>query len=263
MADDNLPTRRRNLLLATGALIAVAASAASLTATPAHAAELKVFASTAIRTAATELGAQFEKATENKLVYTVDAAAVLKTQIDQGATFDLTIITAPLIDALATAGKVDPATRAVVARAGLGVSIRAGAAKPDVSTPDAFKRALLNATSIGYAAQGTSRSGTEAMLAKLGIADALKSKIKLLDKPAPLGVAAGEVELGLGPVSEILPVAGVAVVGPYPPELQAYLVFTGAVSSTSSNADAAKALLKFLTGPTAVPVIKAKGLEPG
>jgi molybdate transport system substrate-binding protein len=245
------------------ALFVMVALALQPIATRAEAAELKVLASTATRTAVAELGAAFEKATENKLVYTVDAAAVLKTQIDQGAAFDVAIITAPLIDALAAAGKVDPATRAIVARAGLGVSIRAGTAKPDVSTPDALKRALLNAASVGYAALGTSRSGTEAMLAKLGIADALKPRIKLLDKPAPLGVAAGEVELGLGPVSEILPVAGVEVAGPYPAELQSYLVFSAAVSSTSGNADAAKALIKFLTGPDAAAVIKAKGMEPG
>jgi molybdate transport system substrate-binding protein len=245
------------------ALFAVVALVLPPMAMRVEAAELKVFASTATRTAVAELGAAFEKASDNKLIYTVDAAAVLKTQIDQGAAFDVAIITAPLIDALAAAGKVDRATRAVVARAGLGVSIRAGAAKPDVSTPDALKRALLNAASVGYAALGTSRSGTEAMLTKLGIADALKPKIKLLDKPAPLGVAAGEVELGLGPVSEILPVAGVEVVGPYPAELQSYLVFSAAVSSTSSHADAAKALIKFLTGPDAAAVIKAKGMEPG
>lgn len=242
---------------------AIAALALPPAATCAQAGELKVFASTATRTAVEQLGAAFEKATENRLAYTVGAAAALKTQIDQGAAFDVVIITAPLIDALAAAGKVDPASRAVVARAGLGVSIRAGVAKPDVSTPEALKRTLLNAASIGYAAQGTSRSGTEAMLARLGIADAVKPKIKLLDKPAPLGIAAGEVELGLGPISEILPVAGVEVAGPYPPELQSYLVFSAAVSSASSNADAAKALIKFLTGPDAAAVVKAKGMEPG
>jgi molybdate transport system substrate-binding protein len=244
-------------------VVAAAALLLPLTAARSLAAELKVFASTATRTAVQELGARFEKATENKLAYTVDAAAVLKAQIDQGAAFDVAIITAPQIDALVAAGKVDPATRAIVARAGLGVSIRAGAAKPDVATPDALKRTLLNAASIGYAALGTSRSGTEAMLAKLGIADALKPKIKLLDKPAPLGVAAGEVELGLGPISEILPVAGVEVAGPYPSELQSYLVFAAAVSSACGHADAAKALIKFLTGPDAAAVVKAKGMEPG
>ncbi len=244
-------------------MAAIAALALLPAATCGRAAELKVFASTATRTAVEQLGAEFEKATENKLAYTVGAAAALKTQIDQGAVFDVVIITAPLIDALAAAGKIDPASRAVVARAGLGVSIRAGVAKPDVSTPQALKRTLLNAASIGYAAQGTSRSATEAMLAKLGIADAIKPKIKLLDKPAPLGIAAGEVELGLGPVSEILPVSGVQVAGPYPPELQSYLVFSAAVSSASGNADAAKALIKFLTGPDAAAVVKAKGMEPG
>jgi molybdate transport system substrate-binding protein len=150
-----------------------------------------------------------------------------------------------------------------VARAGLGVAVRAGAPRPDVSTAAALKRTLVNAKSIGYNGVGASRAGTEAMLAKLGIADEVKSKVKLLDVSAPIAVAKGDVEIGLGPVSEVLPVAGAQLAGPYPADVQSYLVFTAGVSSGSKNADAAKALIKFLAGPAAAPVLKAKGMEPG
>jgi molybdate transport system substrate-binding protein len=237
--------------------------ALALVAAQAQAADVKVLASTAVKAVVEELGPQFETASENKLVASFGPAAMLKTQIDQGAAFDVAILTAPLTDALAASGKLDPASRAVVARAGLGVAVRAGAAKPDVSTPDALKRMLLDATSIGFNGVGASRAGIEAMMAKLGIADALKAKIRLLDKSAPLAVATGEVEVGLGPVSEILPVAGVQLAGAFPAELQSYLVFAAGVASASKQSDPAKALIKALTAPAAAAVLKAKGMQPG
>lgn len=242
---------------------AIAAFVLPLVAVQAQAAELKVFASTALKAVLEELGPQFEQATGNKLVFTFDPAAKLKARIDAGADFDVAVLTPPLNDALAAAGKVDPASRTTVARAGMGVAIRAGAAKPDVSTPDALKHTLLTATSIGYNGVGASRAGIEAMFGKLGIADAVKPKVKLLDVSAPIAVAKGDVELGLGPISEVLPVAGAEVAGPFPADVQSYLVLTAAVSSASKNADASKALIKFLAGPAAVPVLKAKGMEPG
>ena len=112
---------------------------------------------------------------------------MLKTQIEQGADFDVAILTSAGIDDLAKQGKIDPATRASIARAGLGVSVPAGAAKPDVSTADALKRTLLTAESIRFNGQGASRGGIEAMIAKLGIADELKSKIVLLNMSARKG----------------------------------------------------------------------------
>lgn len=244
-------------------LAIIAALALPLITTPAWAAELKVLASTAVKAAIEELAPQYEKGTENKVAATFGPAAELKTQIDQGAAFDVAILTVPLIDALATAGKIDPASRAVVARAGLGVSIRAGTAKPDVSTPDALKRTLLNAKSIGYNKVGASRAGIDAMVAKLGIADALKPTVKLLDVSAPLAVAKDEVDVGLGPVSEILPVAGVQLAGSFPAEVQSYLVFSAGASRASANAGAAKLLIKFLAAPAAAPVLRSKGMEPG
>jgi molybdate transport system substrate-binding protein len=228
-----------------------------------QAAELKVLSSTALKTVLQELGPQFEKATESKVSFAFDPAAVLKTQIDQGATFDVAILTVPLTDALVAAGKIDGASRAIVARGGLGVAMRAGAPKPDVSTAEAFKHTLLNAKSIGFNGQGASRAATEAVFVKLGIADELKPKIKLLRTTASEAVIKDEVEVGLGPVSEILASPGAEIVGPFPSDLQWYLVLTAGVSIASKNADAAKALIKFLTAPGAAPVIKAKGMEPG
>jgi molybdate transport system substrate-binding protein len=228
-----------------------------------QAAELKVVSSTALKSVLEALGPQFEKATENKVTFTFDPAAVVKTQIDQGAAFDVAIVTVPLTDALVTAGKIDGATRAIVARAGLGVAMLAGATKPDVSTPDAFKRMLLDAKSIGFNGQGASRAATEAVFAKLGIADAIKPKIKLLTTTASEAVVAGDVEVGLGPISEILAAPKAELVGQFPVDLQWYLVLTASVSSASQNSDAAKALIKFLASPAALPVLKANGMEPG
>jgi molybdate transport system substrate-binding protein len=145
----------------------------------------------------------------------------------------------------------------------LGVSVRAGAAKPDVSTDEGLKRTLLDAKSIGYNGVGASRMGNEAMLRKLGLTGAVQPKIKLLDVSAPVAVAKGEVEIGLGPVSEILPIKGAQLAGPFPTDLQSYLVFSAGVSTGSKNAEAATALIKFLTSPAAAAVLEAKGMQPG
>ena len=110
----------------------------------------------------------------------------------------------------------------------------------------------------GFTGVGVSRAGNEALLAKLGIADQVKPKIKLLNESAPAAVAKGEVEIGLGPMSEVLLVPGVQLAGPFPTGLQSYLVFMACVSSASKNADAARSLIKFLTAPAAAPVFKAK-----
>ena len=234
-----------------------------LLAAGAQAAELKVYASTAVKAVLQELGPQFEKATGDKLVFTFGPAAVMKKQIDEGAAFDVAILTPALTDGLATAGKIDPASRVAIARAGSGVAVPAGSPKPDVSTAEELKRTLLQAKSIGFNGVGASRAGNEALLAKLGIADQVKLKIKLLNESAPVGVAKGEVEIGLGSMSEVLLVPGVQLTGPFPAGLQSYLVFMAGVSSASKNADAATSLIKFLTASAAAPVFKAKGMEPG
>lgn len=229
----------------------------------AQASELKISASTAVKSVLEQLGPQFETTSGNKLVFSFGPAATLKEKIDQGSAFDVAVLTAPLMNALVKAGKVDAATRAIIARAGLGVSVRAGTAKPDVNMDEGLRRTLLNAKSIGYNGVGASRAGIEAMLRKLGIADAVQSKIKLLGVSAPVAVAKGEVEIGLGPVSEILPIEGAQLAGPFPADLQSYLVFSAGLSTESKNAEAATALIKFLASPAATPVLKEKGMQPG
>ena len=246
-----------------GRSIAAFAGVLAFTAATAQGADLKVFSSTALRAVLDQLGPQYEKATGNKLVFTIGPAAVMKAQIDQGAEFDVAIVTPPLLEALATSGKVDASTRAVLAKSALSVSVRAGAPKPDVTTADALKHTLLHASSIGFNGQGASRAGIEAMFAKLGLADDLKPKIKLVKTSAPEALVHGEIELALSPMSEALAVSGAQLAGPVPADYQSYLVLSGAVSAASKNADAARTLIKFLTAPSAAPVLKSKGMEPG
>ena len=237
--------------------------AALILAAHADATEIKVLSSTALKGVFLTLEPQFEKTTQNKLSFTFGPAAAVKAQIDQGAVFDVAILTEPLTNALVASGKIDASTRTIVARGGLGVAMRAGTSKPDISTPEAFKRMLLNASSIGYNGQGASRAATDAVFVKLGIADDLKSKIKLVHTTASESVVHGDVAVGLGPMSEILNSSGVEFVGPFPTELQWYLVLSAGVAKASENRDAALALIKFLTSPGAVPVLKTKGMEPG
>lgn len=175
---------------------AIAGLALLLSAAHADAAEINVFSSNSLKSVLAELGPQFEKATENKLSFTFAPAAALKAQIDQGAAFDLAVLTVPLTDALVAAGKIDGTTRTIVARVGLGVAMRTGTPKPDVGTADAFKRMLLSASSIGYNGQGATRAANEAVFAKLGIADDLKPKIKLLHTTAPEQLRSEREKLG-------------------------------------------------------------------
>ncbi len=247
--------------LITGTLLGLAV----FTAGAANAAEIRVLSSNALKTVVEELGPQFEKATENKLNVTFGAAANLKTSIEKGEAFDLAILTSSALDDLVKQGKLVAATRADIARSSVGLAVKKGAAKPDISTTEAFKRALLDAKSIAYVEQGASGIYLKGLFERLGIAEQLKPKIKLLpaSNPAANAVANGEAEIGMTQISEILPYAGAELVGPLPADIQLYTVFPAAVGASAKEPEAAKALIKFLTAPAAVPVLKAKGLSPG
>lgn len=229
----------------------------------AHATELRVFSSEALKSVLNALGPKFQKSTGNALAFTLEASGSIKSKIDQGAPFDVVIVTPPLLKALAASGKVDANTQAVIARSALGASVAKGAPKPDVSTPDALKRTLLNAKSIGFNGKGASRTAIEAILARLGVADALKPKIKLLTINAPEAVAKHEVELALSPISLIFAAPGAQLAGALPAEDQWYLTLSGAVAAASKAPSQSKALIQFLTGPAAVAVLKANGMELG
>lgn len=226
-----------------------------------QAAEIKVLASTAMKTVLEEIGPQFEKATGNNVAFTFAPAAVLKTNIDQGAAFDVAILTVPLTNGLADEGKIDM-TRTTIAHSGIGVAVHKGAPKPDISTTEALRRALLNAKSVGFTAAGASGLYLKTLFEKLGIADDLRPKLKLLQSGAGEAAANGEVEIGLTQISEILPYANAELVGPLPSDIQSYTYFSAAVSAATKEANAAKTFIKFLTAPATLAVIKAKGMEP-
>lgn len=184
-------------------------------------------------------------------------------RIDASEPFDFLVAAPGQIDGLIKDGKILPPTRTDLTRSGIGVAVRAGAPKPDISSVDAFKRTLLKARSIGYLKEGQSGVYLAGMLERLGIAEAIKSKVTRPDTDIVSElVAKGEVEVGMVVITQILTTPGVQLVGPLPPELQSYIVFTGGVSANSSAPGAAKELMRFLTGPIAIPVIRAQGMEP-
>ena len=225
----------------------------------ANAAELKVFTSRAIATVLDKIGPEFERTTGHKLNVISGFSPVFVKQINAGEPFDVVVSPPPTIDGLIKGGKVIADTRTNLVRSGIGVEVRAGAPKPDISSVEAFKRALLNAKSIGYLKVG----GVPQLVDRLGIADAIKSKVTIpaSDIVSEL-VAKGELELGVVVITQILTTPGVELVGPLPPEIQSYTVFTAGVSANSKAPGVARDLIKFLTGPTAIPVIKSQGMEP-
>jgi molybdate transport system substrate-binding protein len=243
-------------------MAAIVGLALSHLAGQAQAAEIKVLASTAVKTTLEELGPQFEKATGNKVDFDFAPFATLKAKIDKGAAFDVAVLTAPVNDGLAGEGKIDTA-RITIAHSGIGVAIKKGAPKPDISTTEAFKRTLLNAKSVGFTAAGATGAYLKTLFEKLGIADELKPKIKLLQGAAGEAAGSGEVEIGMTQISEILPYANAELAGPLPSDVQSYTYFSAAVSAASKEADVARAFIKSLTAPAALVVIKAKGMEPG
>ena len=251
----------RNAAIIAANVFALAVFATS----PASAAEVKVLASNALKTVLQELVPQFEKTTEHKLAITYGSTGTLSASIEKGTPFDLTILGADALDGFVKQGKLVAATRTAVARSGIGVAYRKGAPKPDISTAEALKRALLSAKSVSFNTQGLSGTYMLSVIDKMGIAAEVKPKVKVPPVSAAVDVANGVADLGMTQVSEILPHAaeGAELAGPLPAELQLYTIFAIAVGSDAKQPDAAKALIRFLTAPAAVPVLKAKGLEPG
>ena len=245
------------------AIAAIVGFALPLLTTQAHTAELKLLEGNALNAVMTELGPQFEKASGNKISATIGTSAQLKARVDSAEAFDAIILTKSLLDQLAAQGKVADTPRAPISHVGIGVAIRKGAPKPDISTVDAFKQAMLNAKSIGYVDNTPTGAALKAIFAKLGIADQVNPKLKPLTIQAADAAANGDVEIAMTQTSEILPVAGAELVGPLPADIQVNTVFAVGISTAAKNADGAAALIKFLTSPSAAAVIKAKGMEPG
>jgi len=215
--------------------------------------------------AITALGPAFERKTGHKLLIdTVTSPQAIKQKFAAGAAIDVGIYLASVIDDLVKAGKISAASRVNLARTGVGVGVRAGAPKPDVSTADAFKRTLLNAKSVAYATEGRSGRQFSRLLDRLGVAAQVKPKLKALTSETAIpALAKGEVEIAVLLIARIVNGAGVEFAGPIPTEFQVYLPLAAGVSSNAKQPDAANILIKYLTSPEAAPVIKAKGMEPG
>ncbi len=225
---------------------------------------IRVFVSNGVKTVVDEIRPQWERAAGRPVSLEFGTTASLKQRIEAGEPFDATVLTSDVIADLAKEGRVTSASRAEVARCGIGVGMRAGATKPDIRTPDALKRTLHNAKSISFAEQGASRVYLEKLFHQFGLADEMKTKTVLTPNSVKSNelVRDGKAEYILTLVSEILPAQGVELVGPLPADVQSYVNFAAAVSAKSASPDAGKALVQFLKSPAAAPVFKAKGLEP-
>jgi len=251
---------RASLVLAAASFMAAAAAV-----TAADAADMKILTAGAMKAVVLELVPAFEKETGHKAVIDNDTAGGLARRIEGGEAFDLAVITPGVINDLAAKGKIVAGSRVNVARVGVGVVVKEGAPLPDVSNVEAFKRALIGAKTVAYidpASGGSSGIYLTGLFDKLGIAAEIKPKAKLKQGGyvADL-IASGEAELGLHQISEILPVKGVKLVGPLPAEIQNYTTYAAAVGADARQPDAARALVKLLTGPAAESVLKARGME--
>ncbi|MGB6349065.1 MAG: substrate-binding domain-containing protein, partial [Pseudolabrys sp.] len=220
------------------------------------AAELKVIAGGSMTASLKELGPRFEKATGHKLDMTFAATPELIKMATSGP-FDLGVVPVDVMKDEAARGKF-AGTPATIARVGYGVAVKAGAPKPDVSTPDALKATLLKAQSITFLPASAAGAYVLKVFDRLGIGDAMKAKTKVQTVPGeiPKAVANGEAELGVF-LTNVLLAPGVELAGPFPGDLQQELVFVGAPAADSKDAPAARAFLDYLKTPEAVSVFKA------
>jgi molybdate transport system substrate-binding protein len=229
-------------------------------------AELVVFSTIGVRSAAELLFAQFDQASGHTLAVTWGTAPMLVKRIEGGDTADVVVLSRAGIDALDNLGEIAPGTDITLASSGVGIAVKAGAPKPDISTPDALKRTLLAAKSIAYSepsAGGASGVYFAKLLERMGIAEEMKPKTKY---PPPGGFSAnllmtGDAELAVQQKPELLHVAGVEIVGLLPGDLNVITAFAVAIMTGGKNADAAAALIKMLQSPEAAAVFRSKGLD--
>ena len=233
--------------------------------------EVRVLSAVGMRQVMSDLGPKFERATGHRLNISYDSGGVIRKRLEGGEPADVVLIPRPGIDRLAAAGKVVAGSATDLATSRVGVAVRKGAPKPDVSTPEAFKRAMLGAKAIACpdpALGGSSGVHLVKVFERLGIAEAVKPRLVLVNTPGRAGtmpghmVAIGKAEIALHQMQELMAVPGVEIVGPLPGDLQETFVFSAAIVAGAKGAEAAKALVDFLRTSEARAVVKAKGMEP-
>jgi molybdate transport system substrate-binding protein len=230
---------------------------------PAQPPPVRVLASNGFRAVLEAVRPQCEHSIGRPLAIEYNSSTELKKKIDAGQGFEVAIVTTDLMETLVKERKIAAGSTVALAKAGVGVGIRKGAAKPDVRTGEAMRKALLNAKSVTYAEDGASRAYVERMFQKMGIADAMKAKTVMEQGSvrATARVADGKTEMVLTLSSEILPVAGIELVGGLPREYQQYISFSAGVGAGAANGDVAEAVIKYLASPPVVAALNGKGME--
>ena len=244
----------------------VIAGTLGLAGSAANAAEVKVLTAGAFKQVVLALVPNYERQTSNHVTVDNGTTGQLKGRIDGGEAFDIVVITPAVVDQMTASGKVAAGSKINLASVDIGVVVKEGAQKPDISTVEKFKEALLKAKSVAYidpASGGSSGIYVDKLVEKLGIADQIRPKAKLKKGGyvAEL-IASGEAELGIHQISEIVPVKGVTLVGPLPKEIQNTTTYAAGLSASTKEKDAAKELIEYLSGADAAAVLKSKGMDP-
>lgn len=248
----------------THALVTLLGAGALAFSPAARAQEIAVLSSAAYKEVMHELLPQFEQASGRKVAVRYSSSTDILKRTEAGERVDVVILASDWLEKLIQSGKIVPGSRTDLARSGIGVAVRAGAPKPDIGSADAVKRAVLAAKSVGYSG-GASGTYMVGLFQRLGIAEEAKAKGRQTLPGVAVGelLARGEVELGFHQVSELLPVAGIDIVGPLPPELQQITVFSSGIHVAAQDPAAARTLVQFLASPRAIPLIRKAGMEPG
>jgi molybdate transport system substrate-binding protein len=221
-----------------------------------------VLSTLALRGVLTEIADDFRARSGFRIAATYKSTNAVLTMIGEGARADVIIATREAIDRLLREDIIARGSTADIALSGVGIAVRAGAPKPDIGTVAAFKRALLETKSISFSRQGASGIHFAEVIERLGIAEEVRRKAKIIDTYVGELAARGEVELAVQQISELMPVAGIDIVGPLPAELQKISIFSAGVFAAARNPAGGRKLVALLAAPALAPVLMRKGLEP-
>jgi len=249
------------------ARIVATVAATALLAVTVYASEIKVMTSGAFTAPYLELLPQFERATKDTVVTLTRTMGVgansIPSRLERGEPVDVIIVAAAALDEFMRTGKVVAGSRVDLARSGIGMAVRAGAPRPDISSVEALRQTLLRAKSIAYSSSVSGDYLSKELFQRLGIADQVLAKaLRIENERVGAVVARGGAEIGFQQISELLPETGIDYVGPLPPEVQRITVFAAGVATGTKDPDAARAFIRFLASPAAGDAIRRAGLEP-